>query len=761
MTTRVTTFSHFMLALLLLVMALPMTASAQDQLDLGEEFIVFVEGKNVLVPFFDGTAVADPTDASNTVASFAYGGWAAPGFRWDGTVGVDMSSMIGETVAEGGATLYLKLFVDPVMANQTGCQETTFDCLALTLFDRTNGNEITDNREGRLKWFIPEEYRDGQWHDLAIPLPPSTAAAQDSAQAGKNVDGTPLATPLDPLAMHWEYVGGWSGYGWGGTAGTPQGAADPNWQEFEWDGVRGLTVHFDWNAPASYPAGGPVMMDDVYFGSASTDLSSAVQAPSAMSGVTFTTDGASNLISWTHNAEYGGYNVYVDEDPITKARIDAGEVAVLGTVAFNAAAFEIKHDFQIPHSSLLPLPVNYAVASTNLFGVANTDVSASSGRVENVEMEEQAYVIEIDDTGSDEIFNNVGAGNVSDEGFPAKTIPFMVDPSHWSASEGTLPTDPADLSGMFKVGFNRTNNELYVYGEVKDDVLAFHPGTGENPGGDAWGYDSVELGWGAYDVRDANGSVLAGAPHGAFLRGSTPDYQMRISWLGDESSPDPTSTSTYITTGSADTGQGEATGGGTVMDILTDDTGAPIGYKFLTVFTFADFVFATSGDDIFAPPSADAIAVVPFNIAINDGDDPAIENPRTTQVQWTTKPSANNAWWNTPSQWLAVAVVGSQVVGVANEDEALPAEYALQQNYPNPFNPSTSIEFSLPAAGNVNLTVYNVLGQKVATLVNNQTMSTGKHSIQFDASQLASGTYIYRLQAGDQYVSTKMMMLIK
>ena len=79
MTTRVTTIGHFMLALLLLVMALPMTATAQDQLDLGDEFIVFVEGKNVLVPFFDGTNVADPADASNTVASFAYGGWGCPG----------------------------------------------------------------------------------------------------------------------------------------------------------------------------------------------------------------------------------------------------------------------------------------------------------------------------------------------------------------------------------------------------------------------------------------------------------------------------------------------------------------------------------------------------------------------------------------------------------------------------------------------------------------------------------------------------------
>lgn len=758
MTTRVTTFGHLMLALLLLMMAVPSTSIAQDQLVTGDEFIIFVEGTNVLVPFNDGQSVTDPVDPANTVASFGYGGWAAPGFRWDSEVGADLSAMVGETVADGGSTLYLRILVDPANANQAGCGETTFDCLALTLFDRTDGNELTDNREGRLKWFVPEEYRDGNWHDLAIPLPPSTGAAQDSAQAGKNVDGTALATPLDPLAMHWEYVGGWSGYGWGGTAGTPQGASDPNWQEFEWDGVRGLTVHYDWNPDAG---GGNVLLDDVYFGSASTDLSSANEAPSAMSGVTFGTDGASNLVSWSHNAEYGGYNVYVDEAPITQARIDAAEVAPLTSVAFNAAAFEVRHDFQIPHSSLLPLPVYYAVASTNLFGVANTDVSASSGVVENAEMAEQAYVIEIDDAGSDAIFNNVGGGNVSDEGFPDNTIPFMVDSTHWSAAGGALPTDPADLSGMFKVGFNRTNNELYIYGEVRDDVLAFHPGTGANPGGEAWGYDSVELGWGAYDVRDANGSILSGVPASQYSRGATPDYQMRIAWLGDEASPDPTSTATYITTGSPDTGEGEATGGGTVMAILTDGAGAEIGYKFLTVYTFADFVFSTSGDEIYTPPGLDEVILSPFNIAINDGDDPAATNPRTRQVQWSTNPSANDSWWNTPSQWLAVAFVGSQVVGVSNEEEVLPAKFALEQNYPNPFNPSTAIEFSLPKAGNVNLTVFNVLGQKVATLVNNQTMNSGRHSIQFDASQLASGNYIYRLQAGDDFVSTKMMVLLK
>ncbi len=81
------------------------------------------------------------------------------------------------------------------------------------------------------------------------------------------------------------------------------------------------------------------------------------------------------------------------------------------------------------------------------------------------------------------------------------------------------------------------------------------------------------------------------------------------------------------------------------------------------------------------------------------------------------------------------------------------------QNYPNPFNPTTMINFSLPATNNVQLTIYNILGQKVATLIN-QKMSAGSHSISFDASRLASGMYIYRLKAGNN-VSEKKMILIK
>lgn len=86
-------------------------------------------------------------------------------------------------------------------------------------------------------------------------------------------------------------------------------------------------------------------------------------------------------------------------------------------------------------------------------------------------------------------------------------------------------------------------------------------------------------------------------------------------------------------------------------------------------------------------------------------------------------------------------------------------EFRLAQNYPNPFNPSTSIVYSVADVVNVNLVVHDILGRVVANLVN-EVHTPGQYSVNFDATRLASGTYIYRLQAGD-FVSTKKMMLIK
>ncbi len=94
-------------------------------------------------------------------------------------------------------------------------------------------------------------------------------------------------------------------------------------------------------------------------------------------------------------------------------------------------------------------------------------------------------------------------------------------------------------------------------------------------------------------------------------------------------------------------------------------------------------------------------------------------------------------------------------------DEVQVAEkFELQQNYPNPFNPSTTIPFVLDKNALVTLKVYNMLGQEVATLVNNQMTSAGMHTVKFDATDLSTGMYIYRIKAGNQ-MQTKRMMLVK
>jgi photosystem II stability/assembly factor-like uncharacterized protein len=85
--------------------------------------------------------------------------------------------------------------------------------------------------------------------------------------------------------------------------------------------------------------------------------------------------------------------------------------------------------------------------------------------------------------------------------------------------------------------------------------------------------------------------------------------------------------------------------------------------------------------------------------------------------------------------------------------------FELTQNYPNPFNPSTTIKYSVPTEGKVSLKVYNLLGEEVATLIN-QNQSAGTYSVSFDASSLSSGIYFYQLSSGNN-VSVKKMMLVK
>ena len=102
------------------------------------------------------------------------------------------------------------------------------------------------------------------------------------------------------------------------------------------------------------------------------------------------------------------------------------------------------------------------------------------------------------------------------------------------------------------------------------------------------------------------------------------------------------------------------------------------------------------------------------------------------------------------------------VVSVSEDKSNLsvPDEFSLEQNYPNPFNPSTTISFKLPVSSQVDLRIYNLLGQEVAVLINNEELNSGVYKYSFYASQLPSGVYFYRIIAED-FVETKKMLLIK
>jgi hypothetical protein len=97
-------------------------------------------------------------------------------------------------------------------------------------------------------------------------------------------------------------------------------------------------------------------------------------------------------------------------------------------------------------------------------------------------------------------------------------------------------------------------------------------------------------------------------------------------------------------------------------------------------------------------------------------------------------------------------------VGEIDSEIASPIAFHLSQNYPNPFNPKTTIEFSLPNGGFTRLTVYDLLGRKVLTLMS-EDLNQGRHSITFDASDLASGLYIYELNSNNVSLRKKMMLI--
>jgi hypothetical protein len=134
---------------------------------------------------------------------------------------------------------------------------------------------------------------------------------------------------------------------------------------------------------------------------------------------------------------------------------------------------------------------------------------------------------------------------------------------------------------------------------------------------------------------------------------------------------------------------------------------------------------------------------------------PAATNMAAVKIRLTSIQPGWDWWWAVDN----VTIHGCSLVGVPGNQNNIPVKYALSQNYPNPFNPSTMITYALPKAGNVKLTVFDVLGREVKTLVN-EYKTAGTYNVTFDGSSVSSGLYFYRINAGS-FTDTKKMVLVK
>ena len=156
-------------------------------------------------------------------------------------------------------------------------------------------------------------------------------------------------------------------------------------------------------------------------------------------------------------------------------------------------------------------------------------------------------------------------------------------------------------------------------------------------------------------------------------------------------------------------------------------------------------------DSVFVPKEGMRI---PIDFSINDNDNP---NDQREGILCYS-PDNQDQSYSTTARWTYTWIGNKWTVGV-NDHKSQLYTYQLAQNYPNPFNPTTTINYSIEKPGLVTIKIFDILGRQITELVN-EVKNSGAYSVNFDASNLASGMYLYQINAG-QFHSAKKMMLVK
>jgi len=447
-----------------------------------------------------------------------------------------------------------------------------------------------------------------------------------------------------------------------------------------------------------------ILFDDMWTGNPDID----VLPPSPPTTLFVVPDNLTNLVTWvdTPNEEGETYQIYYSTDPITDLMAPNVEVVEQGVNALENSG-SISH---LLYSPLADSTVDYYYAVTATDAAGNQSAPVTSANATSNTAKGIATI------SLDVPSNFVADGDLSEW---SGVKPFEMAPSLGTpiVTNTTISGD-GDLS--LDVYFAADNDYLYFAMDVTDDVV-------DTTAANSFEQDSPDLFIGTYDWH--------GVPNSGYGRGARADHHLRFNH--NQVILDNQGGAVLVTAGSAD---------------YHWETSFPVGYVLEGRIAWAD-IAAPGGDDVFVPVNGFR---VPFDMSVNDADGGGI---REGIMAWS--PYNEDRSFQSPEWWLYTWIGdrNSPIVGIGDDDATIPVEFALEQNYPNPFNPTTTIEYNLAKQADVKLTVYNTVGQKVATLVN-QSQTQGRYSVALDASQFASGIYFYRLEAGS-FVQTRKMILMK
>lgn len=435
-----------------------------------------------------------------------------------------------------------------------------------------------------------------------------------------------------------------------------------------------------------------------------------VTPPAAPTALAVTQLSYQNLITWTDvpGEEGETYDLYYSEEPI--ADITKAEVLKL-KVAENIQ--NIEHILRAPNTDQ---------DIVNYYAIVCKDYSGNYS---------QPYFLNTPTTNKGKGVPTIGLTappNFSADGDLAEwsTVPQIriinSEGTGFLASNGNFDGDQ-DMSAL---AYITTDNEnLYFAADVTDDIYSWKSRT------DPWMNDAIDLFIGLFDSHNTAFT--------SYQRRATPHYQMRF----DQE---------RITIGGSDSLMVIGTNYYFGEKVLTS------GYIIEAKISFADIAkkrnatYTGLPDSVFHPIEG---MKIPIDFSFNDAD--ASGN---RELVFTYSPYNQDQSWNDPSRWLWTWIGNKMKVDPNGVEDGIVADdYRLEQNYPNPFNPSTKITYSLQKPELVSLKVYDVLGREAASLVN-QYQTAGSHTVNFNAANLASGIYFYKIEAGS-FQSIKKLILLK